>query len=166
MPKAAMIKAPRCCAVHRSFGFRICFCFLLSTFRLSPFPFWQERFAERLVKIVAGLEVVASVGLGFAEQPGVHHVEDEFAEIFAAMDAPFIEDGCGHRTELLESKLANAVEQLAAADVARGGGFLAALALAGLGLLRVIERLAQEMIRAARVALVSGANLLEYFAQV
>src|SRR3989442_885718 len=117
MAETAMIKTLWGGGVYRVVEVRGRFPFLLPAFGLLHLLFGQERVAERLVKIVAALEILTSVSVGFAEQPVVHHVEDEFAEILAAVDAPFVEDGRGHRAKLLERELPYAVEQLAAADV-------------------------------------------------
>ena len=54
----------------------------------------------------------------FPEQADLDHVENNFAEVFAAFDAPFLEDHRGHRAELRECVFADAIEQFLAADVA------------------------------------------------
>src|SRR2546430_862446 len=81
-------------------------------------PRRQERFAERLVKIVAAFEIVTAVLLGLGQQPGFDHVENDFAEILAALNAPRFEHAQRHRTELLQCVVANAVEQFLAGNVA------------------------------------------------
>ena len=55
---------------------------------------------------------------GFGQQAGFHHVENNFAKVPAIADAPFRKHGHHHRTELLQGKLPDAVEQFLAADMA------------------------------------------------
>src|ERR1043166_5655889 len=122
----------------------------------------KERFAKRLVEFVAALEIVAAVLLGLREERVLHHVENKLAKILAAANAPRLEHRHRHRAVLLERELADAGEQLLAADVARHI-FLRGLAQ---GLLRVVERFADEVIGLAGVTRVFGQDFFELFVEV
>jgi len=62
--------------------------------------------------------MVAAVGVGFALAMVGDHVEDDLAEIFAAVNAPFGQNGDGHRPVGFQGVTAQAVEQLGGADIA------------------------------------------------
>jgi hypothetical protein len=79
---------------------------------------WDKRFAESVIEVVTAFEVVAAVFLGFAEEAEIDHIEDDFTDIFAAMEAPFVEERFGHGAILFESEFANAFEQFLAGDMA------------------------------------------------
>ena len=70
------------------------------------------------------------------------------------MHAPFLQDGLGHRAELLQSKLADAGQQFLARDVAdlSRGRF-------GDGFLGIIQRFADKQVGVAVIARVFGLNL-------
>ena len=122
---------------------------------------WPERFAEGVGEVVAVLEIGAAIFLGFCEQAGLHHVEDDFAKVLATPDTPFLEHGHGHRTKLLEGKLPDAVEQFLAGDVADG-----AAALLADEFLREIERLADKSVGVARVTRVPRDDDLNRFVKI
>jgi len=60
---------------------------------------------------------VPIIHLRFGEQLDLHHVEDEFAEIFAALDAPFFQHRECHRPELLQRVFTNAGQQFLTRNV-------------------------------------------------
>ncbi len=119
---------------------------------------------EGHLKVVARLEIVAGVLLGFAEHPlaVLDEVEDDFAEVLAGLDAEFPEGEHRHGPEGFEGVEADAFEQLLAGDVAVGrfaggvGGFV-------YGLLGVIEGFADEVVSFARVAAVELDDLVYDF---
>ena len=83
----------------------------------------EEGLAEGVVESVAAFEIVTVAGVGLALAMVRDHVEDDLAEILAAVDAPFGQHGGGHRPVGFQGVTAQAVEQLRGADIA-GPGFL------------------------------------------
>src|SRR5881392_2517131 len=73
--------------------------------------------AEHLEKIVAILKVLARILRGLGQEIALDHVEDQLAEILAALDAPFIEHHLRHGAELLQGVLADAHQQFLASHV-------------------------------------------------
>src|SRR5215471_18694987 len=78
----------------------------------------QKGFPKGFFKIIAALKIRPAVLVGFREQAGVDHVEDDLAEVRAALHTPFLENGHHHGTELLEGEIPDAAEQLLSTDVA------------------------------------------------
>src|SRR5580693_7748952 len=91
------------------------------------------------------LEIVAGVFFSLGEQATLYHVEDDFAEVGAIPDAPFLEHGYSHRAVLLKRVLADAFKQFLAGHMANSFFVLAADEFLG-----IIKRLAGEMIGVAR----------------
>ena len=86
---------------------------------------------------------------------GFNHVEDEFAEILAALDSPLLQDHHGHRAELGEGVVFNAGEQFLSGYMPN-----AALFLFDERPLGMVEGLADKRIGLAWVARVfKGYNL-------
>lgn len=98
----------------------------------------KERFAEGVVEIVAAGKIRTAVFLRFGEQTNVDHVKNDIAEILAGPNTPFFENRHGHRSELGQSKIANAAEQFLSGNVADAGPPFADV------LLSMIQRLADE----------------------
>ncbi len=105
------------------------------------FAFRQERFDERLLEIEGFGEILAAVGVLFAEHLFLDEVEYHVAHILALAHPPFGHQRGGHRPELLQRVIAVAGEQLGSADMAD-------LAAIGFGHLleRKVERVLEEKI--------------------
>jgi hypothetical protein len=119
----------------------------------------HKRFSKGLAEIVSPFEIVTGILLGFGKEFEFHHVENDFAEVLAASDAPCFEQRQGHRAELLQGELTDALEQFLAGDMVRFG-FLRLPSHHSLG---VIERLTNEEVSVPMVALVLGKNLIDGF---
>lgn len=126
---------PRRCDLPR--GARLCFPLYTAGWR----AFYREiGDNEGVVEGVAAFEVVDRIRLRFPEDADVDQIENHLPEVLAAVNAPELQDGGHHRTELLERVLADAFEELLAGNVT--GRFPGALAQ----LQRVVEAFAQEMV--------------------
>jgi hypothetical protein len=77
--------------------------------------------AEGLVEVVTGGEILPAILIGFPEFALFDEIEDEFTEVGAGTDAPFIEDEDGHGSVFLEGELADAFEEFGYGDVAGAG---------------------------------------------
>jgi hypothetical protein len=72
---------------------------------------------QRFVEVENVLEVATVVVVRLAHEVGFNEVEDDFAEVAGALDAPQLEDGAGHQAELAQRQFADALDQFAAGDV-------------------------------------------------
>lgn len=123
--------------------------------------------AEGLVKIVGALEIVAAVLFGLAEHTATmfDEVEDDFAEVFAAANTPFVKDEQGHGPERTKRVIANALKKLLACDVP----VLALRPVPGVlvdALLREVQGLPDEGVDLARVAGVGRDDPINDFLKV
>jgi hypothetical protein len=137
---------------------RDCFCRCGCRIHFALRP---ERFAEGVGEIVTLLKIVARIFIRFRKQADFHHVENEFAEIAAVFDAPFFEHRFGHRAELHERELPDAVEQFLA-------GHMADFAVVFLAddFLREVERLAEKNVGVPRVTRILREDLLHGFVEI
>ena len=117
-----------------------------------------ERFEESFLEIVTVFEIRAGVGVGFIEQTGFNHVEDDLAKIVGSPNAPFVKQGEGHRTVLSESVITNPIEEFLAAHVPE----LLFLFFADF-FLGMIEGLAHEQISVAVITRIFGRDFFEDF---
>lgn len=106
------------------------------------------------MKIKALPKFFPCILLGHGEQAVFDHFKNDFAEIFAGLNAPGIEDHHGHGAVFVEGVLADAVEELGDRDVVLAELFNEARFLArfDLGFLAEIEGLAEKYVRFAVVA--------------
>ena len=99
--------------------------------------------------------------LGFGQQTGFHHVENNLAEVAAMANAPLGEHRHHHRAELLEGELPDAIQQFLAAHVPD----LAAVFLDD-EFLGEVERFANKQVRLAFIARVPAQNELYRFVKL
>ncbi len=76
-------------------------------------------FDERFLKVEYVDEIFQMVVLGFSHFAGFDKFEDNFSEIFSAVDAPFSEDGECHQAEVLWCEFANAFDEFPSTYVTR-----------------------------------------------
>lgn len=77
----------------------------------------QEGFGEGDVEIVAAIEILQGVAFIFSEVANLDEVIDDVADIKSTMQTPLMQDGEGHRAELLDDMLAEAFQQFLARDM-------------------------------------------------
>lgn len=77
-----------------------------------------ERLDESFGEIVATQKIFYGILVGLAQEAFVDEIEDDVSKVHAAIDSPFREYALGDRTIFVERILADAFEQLLAADVA------------------------------------------------
>lgn len=76
-----------------------------------------ENWIERIGKVVYTVEVFSSVRVRFFHMLDTNQVVNNFTKIIGRIDAPAVQDGLGHETELFQCVLANRLTQLLAGDV-------------------------------------------------
>ena len=72
---------------------------------------------ERLFEIEDVAEIRDLVAVGFPHFPAFDQVEHHPAEVISRMNRPAVKNRLRHQPELFQSEIANALEQLGAADV-------------------------------------------------
>jgi Flp pilus assembly protein TadD len=112
------------------------------------------------MKRVRTSEVFERVAVRLPEDSNLDEVENHFAEVLTAFNAPVAEDRRRHWSELLERMLANALEELLTGDMP--GAFTRFLAQ----LDRVIERVFEEVVSFGIEARIIAYDALESFGKI
>ena len=83
----------------------------------GAFALRQERRDQRILEVEGLGEILAAIGVLFAEHLFFDQVKDHIADVLALAHAPFVHQRGRHRPELLQGKIPEARKQFGAADV-------------------------------------------------
>ncbi len=127
---------------------------------MNELPDRQIGHDEGVSKRVGALKIVNRVALSFTENSDANQIKNHFAEIFATADTPVFKNCHDHWPELLQGVQAHAFEELLTRYMS--GRLFRFLAL----LNREIERIAQENISLAGVAVVVACDIIQRFTEI
>lgn len=122
----------------------------------------RERLTECCVKVENIGKVLDAVIVRFAKDAVLNEIKDNISEVLCFGEPPFLEEGVGHWTKLLEGKFSDAVAEFLPTYVALIGQFFSALAIG----LRLDERFPDKAVSSRRIAWIISHNEVYDFLKV